>query len=454
MPSLRPPSSASTSASYKFYSPPPLTTPKNPFASSAANTASSYTPRTTFSLDRNRTMYTDEIKQDSDDEFHDEGVDQARANGYGVPMSITASSSNLGHSVLTSLVGDHMGARGGAGAPMVIPSMLPPNTLKKALMSRSLESRQERMEEDEEMLAALREQFGLDRWREYAVLRHGNSVKFQTSAHGREMIEAEAIRQNSSDMQVLKEKIKHMSGETKRLRMKLEEERLLKKAAVVKMAQINGEEYIDEDDIGNEENSSVVNQNQIVSPVTFSSLRRTSTGTSGTKLHEKLVINTKSGGYGEASKGATPRSTRRTNLQNFIFRGGGDGRGDVVVGGSVGVGPGIGVGRVVGSDRRLTPSSPPASRAQSSSSRPVASSPPPSPPPSSLPLPPSPSPPSPSTKLSTLKLLRSTRASLQSELKKLQTEISHLNSSMKKEEKIGKLKMMKLRKELERRKNE
>ena len=41
---------------------------------------------------------------------------------------------------------------------MVIPSMPPPNTLKKALMSRSLDSRQERMEEDEEMLAALREQ--------------------------------------------------------------------------------------------------------------------------------------------------------------------------------------------------------------------------------------------------------------------------------------------------------
>lgn len=60
------------------------------------------------------------------------------------------------------------------------------------------------------------------------------------------MIEAEAIRQNSSDMEVLKEKIKLMSGETKRLRMKLEEERLLKKAAVIKMAQINGEEYVDE----------------------------------------------------------------------------------------------------------------------------------------------------------------------------------------------------------------
>ena len=46
---------------------------------------------------------------------------------------------------------ERRGARGGAGAPMVIPSMLPPNTLKKALMSRSLESRQERMEEDEEV---------------------------------------------------------------------------------------------------------------------------------------------------------------------------------------------------------------------------------------------------------------------------------------------------------------
>ncbi|GMH48261.1 hypothetical protein TrLO_g889, partial [Triparma laevis f. longispina] len=345
MSSLKPPPPASTS-SYKLYSPPPLTTPRNPFASSSSTlhstnisayqpSTTSYTPRTTFSLDKNRTMYTNEIKQDSDedDDQNDEKLmystrgrgSERGSRGSEIPLSISAGGSNLGASVLTSLIGDHLNARGGSSGPMVIPSMPPPNTLKKALMSRSLDSRQERMEEDEEMLAALREQFGLDRWREYAVLRHGNSVKFQTSIHGREMIEAEAIRQNSSDMQVLKEKIKHISGETKRLRMKLEEERLLKKAAVVKMAQINGEEYVDEDDFENEENSSVINQNQMISPVTFSSLRRTSTGTSGTtKLHEKLVINTRSGGYGEAWKGATPKSTRRMNLQNFMFNKSGD----------------------------------------------------------------------------------------------------------------------------------
>lgn len=110
MSSLKPPPSASTS-SYKLYSPPPLTTPRNPFASSSSTlhstnisayqpSTTSYTPRTTFSLDKNRTMYTNEIKKDSDedDDENDEKLmystrgrgSERGSRGSEIPLSISA----------------------------------------------------------------------------------------------------------------------------------------------------------------------------------------------------------------------------------------------------------------------------------------------------------------------------------------------------------------------------
>ena len=142
-----------------------------------------------------------------------------------------------GSSILSSLVGDHLAVSRANKHKFVVPTMLPPNTLKRALMSRSQGSTQEKMN-DEENLIALRRQFGLARWKEYAVLRHGNSVSFQTSEHGRAMIESEAIRQNNEDMTVLKEKIVGINAKIKTLRMEVEAEKLAKKEAQLRVQQV------------------------------------------------------------------------------------------------------------------------------------------------------------------------------------------------------------------------
>lgn len=226
MPATFPPGSSTR------YEPSPLTTPSNPFNTLQSN--DSYTPRTTFSFQ------TAELRghpDDDPDELSSRSSNESspqRTNAS--PHSATSPQVN-GSSILSSLVGDHLAVSRANKYKFVVPTMLPPNTLKRALMSRSQGSTQEKMN-DEENLIALRRQFGLARWKEYAVLRHGNSVSFQTSEHGRAMIESEAIRQNNEDMTVLKEKIVGINAKIKTLRMEVEAEKLAKKEAQLRVQQV------------------------------------------------------------------------------------------------------------------------------------------------------------------------------------------------------------------------
>jgi hypothetical protein len=43
-------------------------------------------------------------------------------------------------------------------------------------------------------------EFGLGRWKEYAVLKHGNNARFQNSVHGREMIKLAALREYETEV--------------------------------------------------------------------------------------------------------------------------------------------------------------------------------------------------------------------------------------------------------------
>lgn len=43
-------------------------------------------------------------------------------------------------------------------------------------------------------------EFGLSRWKEYAVLRHGNNARFQNSVHGRELIKLAALREYEAEV--------------------------------------------------------------------------------------------------------------------------------------------------------------------------------------------------------------------------------------------------------------
>ena len=167
----------SSSVSKPYYDPPPLTTPNNPF---------SFTPRTTFS-----TFQTAELRGgdgDLDDDISSQSSNESLSRQQNASPPTAISPKVTGSSILSSLVGDHMSTT--KANKFVVPTMLPPNTLKRALMSRNQGSTQARMD-DEGNMEALRREFGLERWKEYAVLRHGNSVSFQTSEHGRAMIESE-----------------------------------------------------------------------------------------------------------------------------------------------------------------------------------------------------------------------------------------------------------------------
>lgn len=46
--------------------------------------------------------------------------------------------------------------------------------------------------------------FGLGRWKEYAVLKHGNNARFQSSVHGREMIKIAALREYETEVRLLR----------------------------------------------------------------------------------------------------------------------------------------------------------------------------------------------------------------------------------------------------------
>jgi len=93
---------------------------------------------------------------------------------------------------------------------------------------------------DDANVSAVRKQYGLARWREYAVLRHGNSIKFQQSDHGRAMIQQEALRQNNEDVKVLQNKITSLDTDIVDLQMRLEHEKLAKKETQMRVEQVRG----------------------------------------------------------------------------------------------------------------------------------------------------------------------------------------------------------------------
>ncbi len=66
-----------------------------------------------------------------------------------------------------------------------------------------------------------RESLGLARWREYAVMRYGDSIQFQSSDHGKELIKSEAIRRNLEDISSCTLNIEQLRGEIKELEGRL-----------------------------------------------------------------------------------------------------------------------------------------------------------------------------------------------------------------------------------------
>tara|TARA_B110000971_G_C19878140_1_gene439420 strand:- start:81 stop:731 length:651 start_codon:yes stop_codon:yes gene_type:complete len=121
-----------------------------------------------------------------------------------------------------------------SSTPYTIPTSINISTLRQALSQRrtnSIHNAQQLNWKD----------FGLKRWQEYAVLKHGDSVHFQRSKHGRRMIKNEAIRKNNEDLKLLREEVSVLDHEVLELELEAERERLLKKEAEYKFDRLERE---------------------------------------------------------------------------------------------------------------------------------------------------------------------------------------------------------------------
>ncbi|GMH68777.1 hypothetical protein TrRE_jg10799 [Triparma retinervis] len=288
--------------------------------------------------------------------------------------TLAAGDSTNGGKVLSTLLegwsskyGSHENAK-----HFVVPTQFPCATLQRALLNRSQESMNGILQNhcaDDEKVSAVRQQYGLARWREYAVLRHGNSVKFQQTDHGRAMIQQEALRQNNDDVNVLQNKVASLDMDISDLQMKLEEEKLSKKETMMRVQQLEEEiqQYRDDPQINSkmldfdervlhqrqqsgvsmlsdldddEMNSKVeikvsnapppktinmadlrkrlsVSTAETEVTVQKSNQKRTNPSLQRTKsINESLVVDVETN---TVRRGTSPKSTRRANLQNLMF---------------------------------------------------------------------------------------------------------------------------------------
>ncbi|GMI41398.1 hypothetical protein TrCOL_g13518 [Triparma columacea] len=366
-------------------SPPPLSTPANPFSSS------SYTPQSNFFSSRsNETMAMTMKLLDTTNESLPSNALLSPAEPAPTPSSTLSISRNPsapslatlalagdasnGEKVLTNILGGRAAKHGhDRSSHFVVPTLFPSATLQRALLNRSQESMKGILQNhcaDDEKVSAVRQQYGLARWREYAVLRHGNNVNFQQTDHGRAMIQQEALRQNNDDVKVLQNKVTSLDMDIADLQMKLDEEKLAKKETMMRVQQMEDEiqQYRDDpqinskmldfdervvlhqrqqsgvsmlSDLDDDEMKSEVGTNISNVPpprsINMADLRkRLSVSTTETEvtveksnknrtkpplqrrtsINESLVVDVETN---TVRRGTSPKSTRRANLQNLMF---------------------------------------------------------------------------------------------------------------------------------------
>ena len=402
-------------------SPPPLSTPANPFSSS------SYTPQSNFFSSRsNETMAMTMKLLDTTNESLPSNALLSPDEPAPTPSSTLSISRNPsapslatlalagdasnGEKVLTNILGGRAKHGHDRSSHFVVPTLFPSATLQRALLNRSQESMKVSEEgkkrqgevaavpnanenpvcnslalldalsppqgilqnhcADDEKVSAVRQQYGLARWREYAVLRHGNNVNFQQTDHGRAMIQQEALRQNNDDVKVLQNKVTSLDMDIADLQMKLDEEKLAKKETMMRVQQMEDEiqQYRDDpqinskmldfdervvlhqrqqsgvsmlSDLDDDEMDSEVETNISNVPpprsINMADLRkRLSVSTTETEvtveksnknrtkpplqrrtsINESLVVDVETN---TVRRGTSPKSTRRANLQNLMF---------------------------------------------------------------------------------------------------------------------------------------
>ena len=249
---------------------PPRSSPSNPLTSSYAPTPASLHPHD---------LQASHLQSSHNSTYPPAPLDQsasaadARLQGSHSSSSSTSTASTTPHqkssnlsSHVASQVANHLTSLNGSAPglhaynatslprsispPQTTPSttfsvpttnLLPSSTLQRALLARNSESSRCWGSSDPRSMAYARRKFGLSRWREYAVLRHGNNVAFQTSKHGREMIQSEAVRQNEEDVGGLERREGVLEGEVRELGRRLESEKLAKKETETRVLQMEGE---------------------------------------------------------------------------------------------------------------------------------------------------------------------------------------------------------------------